>query len=179
MGQDKAFVLLSGRPMIAHVIDRLRPQVDRLAIACGAGGADFDALGETLILDEAAHSRGPLAGVAAALRHAENQGFEAIVTAPCDAPFLPHDLASSLGAANGPAIACVGTRAHPTFAFWPVAARAEAERLLAFGSGPFALAEALVADRVAFDGESAFANVNTPADLAAAERRLAGGPERA
>ncbi len=179
MGQNKAFAPLGGRTMIAHVLERLRSQADAIAIACGANGANFASLGETLIFDAAAYRRGPLAGLTAALLNAEMRGFHAIVTAPCDAPFLPLDLASRLGAARGPAIASVGTRAHPTFGFWPVAARLEAERLLAQSAGPFALADALDARRVAFDDEAAFANVNTPADLAAAERRLAGGPGRA
>ena len=32
-GADKAFVTLAGRPLIAHVLDRLEPQVERVLIS--------------------------------------------------------------------------------------------------------------------------------------------------
>jgi molybdopterin-guanine dinucleotide biosynthesis protein A len=41
MGTDKALVTLSGRPMIEHVIARLGPQVEALAISANGDPARF------------------------------------------------------------------------------------------------------------------------------------------
>ncbi len=181
MGRDKALAPLAGRPMIAHVLDRLRPQVAGLAIAAGADSQRFAALGEDAFMDLTEGRRGPLAGVWAGLRRAQTLGYDVIVTAPCDGPFLAVDLAARLRAAaqsSGAALAQSAAGPHPTFALWPLAAVNEAERLLEKGEGPLALAKSLIAAVVLFDDTDAFANVNTPAELAEAERRLArSGPQ--
>jgi molybdenum cofactor guanylyltransferase len=42
-GVDKALVRLAGRPLIAHVLDRLEPQVDRVLISANGDPARFAA----------------------------------------------------------------------------------------------------------------------------------------
>ncbi|MEL6210433.1 MAG: NTP transferase domain-containing protein, partial [Pseudomonadota bacterium] len=42
-GGDKALLALAGRPLLAHVIDRLAPQVERLALNANGDPARFDA----------------------------------------------------------------------------------------------------------------------------------------
>jgi molybdenum cofactor guanylyltransferase len=182
MGRDKALAPLAGRPMIAHVLDRLRPQVVGLAVAAGVEPDRFAELGVDAFGDRAEVRQGPLAGICAGLSRARTLGYDAIVTAPCDGPFLPLDLAARLANAAGPGRAALVRTAsglHPTFALWPLDAADEAERLLANGDGPLALAKRLGADAAIFESADAFANVNTPAELAAAERRLVASTRRA
>ena len=176
MGRDKALAPLAGRPMIAHVLDRLRPQTAGLAIAAGARPERFAALSVDVFADGSKDRRGPLAGVCAGLARGRALGYDAIVTAPCDGPFLPLDLAARLLDAareSGAALARTSAGFHPTFALWFLDAADVAERLLGEGEGPLALAKSLGAGAVIFDEAGAFANVNAPAELAAAERRLA------
>jgi len=172
MGRDKAFAPLAGQPMIAHVAMRLRPQVAALAVAGGAAPERFAPLGLDAFADAEPSTLGPLAGLAAALDYAAARGFSRVATVPCDAPFLPRDLVARLAAGGGAAVAEVNGQLEAAFALWPVSAVDEARRLLRDGAGPIALARKLDAKAASFGEVSAFANVNTPADLAAAERAL-------
>jgi molybdopterin-guanine dinucleotide biosynthesis protein A len=116
---------------------------------------------------------GPLGGVLAGLGFAEARGAAGIMTVAVDTPFFPADLAARLGAAGGLAVAEAGGRWHGTFALWPVAARDGVEAALAQGERKVrAVAEALGAAPVAFASPGAFFNINTPGDLAEAERML-------
>ena len=172
MGRDKALAPLAGRPMIAHVAERLRPQAAALAVAGGAAPERFAALGLDAFADADGVRRGPLAGVVAALGWAAARGFSHIATAPCDSPFLPRDLVARLVASGGAAAAETEGKLQPTFALWPTSAADEARRMLGEGAGPMALARLLGVSAVRFADAAEFANVNTPEDLAEAERRL-------
>jgi molybdenum cofactor guanylyltransferase len=102
-GVPKPLRRLAGRPMIAHVVQRLRPQVMDLVVVANDPGAAFRALGVPVIPDppDIQHAAqregrrlGPLAGILAgmewALAHQPHAGW--ILTAPADVPFLPLDL---------------------------------------------------------------------------------------
>ena len=106
-GGDKALALLDGRPLIAHVIARLRPQVDALVVV----GREYG--GEKSIADKPEPGLGPLGGLNAALAYAAANGFEAVLTCGCDLPRLPLNLATRLG--TGPAFAT----GQPLLAIWP------------------------------------------------------------
>ena len=178
MGADKALVPLAGRPLLAHVRDRLEPQVEALAVSANGDPARLVAFGLPVLPDD--RPLGPLSGILRGLRWAAGQGADALVSAPVDAPFLPGDLTPRLIlAADGPglAIAHAGDRLHPTFGLWPVALAPELAGFLASGAKPrvmdFATAHhAAIAD---FPDDGAFANLNTPQDLLAAETLLGGG----
>ncbi|MDR5653840.1 molybdenum cofactor guanylyltransferase MobA [Ruixingdingia sedimenti] len=176
-GGDKGLRLLGGRAMIAHVIDRLAPQVAFCAISANGDPARFAAFGLPVLADGVAGRPGPLAGVLAGLDHAAGAGMDAIVTAPADAPFLPRDLAGRLAAActGGPVLARgPDGRAEPVFALWPVALRGALRAALAEGMrGVGDVAARHGAAHAGFDDARAFFNVNTPADLARAEALLA------
>ena len=51
-GVDKGLVLLAGRPMIAHAIERLRPQCARLAISANGDPARFAQFGLPVMADD-------------------------------------------------------------------------------------------------------------------------------
>ncbi len=171
-GRDKACLTLAGRPLVGHVRDRLSPQVDGIAIS---GRRDYG-LNHAVIADRDDGVEGPAAGIAAALYWIEDTGqrFDAILTVPADGPFLPDDLASRLSAGQGAAIASAGGRAHPTFGYWPLTVLSACSALLEDRRGLplMALADAAAARHVDFADPGAFFNINTPADLDAARRRL-------
>ncbi|WP_273523920.1 NTP transferase domain-containing protein, partial [Rhodosalinus sediminis] len=88
-GGDKALAELAGRPLAAHVAERLSDHVAALALNANGDPARFAALGLPVLPDPLPGRPGPLAGVLAALDWAAGQGAAAAVTAPADTPFLP------------------------------------------------------------------------------------------
>ena len=173
-GGDKGLLSLDGRPILAHVVDRLRPQVEALALNANGDPARFAAWGLPVIADSVAGYPGPLAGVLAGMDWAAGQGASAIVTAAADTPFFPADLTARLRARGPFAMAATqgddGPERHPTFALWPVALREDLRAAL--GSGlrkVVAWTDPHGCATVLFPDADAFFNVNTPADLARAE----------
>lgn len=175
-GGDKALLDLGGRPMIAHVIDRLG-----CARAINANGdpARFAAFGLPVIPDSEPDWPGPLAGVLAGLDWAAARGARRIVTAPADSPFFPPDLAARLWDNPAPvAIAHQGSRDHPVFAAWDVSLREALRRDLRAGDrriGDWALRHG--AERVEVAEAEAVFNINTPEDLARARAGLSARPD--
>ena len=174
MGRPKAYLPFLGAPLAARVIARLRPQAAVVFFNARADDPDAEKLGVPLAPDsDRWPGAGPLAGVAAAIARARDQGFAALVTAPCDAPFLPLDLVARLRTAGAPAVAVSARGLEPMFALWAVGALDAVEAALASGrASPRALLDALSAARVSFPDESErdpFANLNTREEFAAAE----------
>ena len=175
-GGDKCLLALRGRPMLAHAIDRLAPQVTALAINANGDPARFAAFGLPVLPDVVEGFAGPLAGVLTGMAWARAQVPEAqwLVTAATDTPFFPADLVERLRAAAGDAevvFAASAGRAHPVFGLWRLALledlrRAlvdEDERKIDRFAGRYRVAE------VAFPAEpfDPFFNVNRPEDLEA------------
>lgn len=116
-GVDKGLQVLAGRPLVAHVIERLAPQVGGLLINANRSHAEYGALGYALLADRIPDFAGPLAGLHAALVAATTP---LVVTVPCDSPYLPRDLVARLHAAMldqraDLAIARAAGRVHPVF----------------------------------------------------------------
>jgi len=122
LGQDKALSDLAGKPLLQHVVDRVAEQVDELAICIESEAASIYALGLVQLADPLPGHRGPLGGVLSALRYTSGRN-EWLLVVPCDAPFLPLDLAAELRnraeQADSPC-AVVRWRGHrqPTFSLW-------------------------------------------------------------
>lgn len=180
-GADKALLPLAGRPLLAHAIERLDPQVERLALSANGDPARFAGFGLPVLADDI--SKGPLSGVLAALTWAAALGATAVVTVAVDTPFFPADLVPRLCLAaersmSGLAIAQAGVRAHPTFALWPIALAPSLAAFLASDAPPrlMGFANANGATLAPFPDDGAFANLNTPQDLAGAEAKLRGAP---
>ena len=181
-GGDKTLRLLGGRPVIAHVIERIRPQVAALCINANGDPARFSQYRLPVVADTIEGFAGPLAGVLAGMDWAaeEAPACRWLLSAPTDAPFLPEDLAARLmervRAGAEIAVAASGGRSHPVAALWPVALGAPLRQALERGirkvedfTGGYRIAT------VAFATGSVdpFFNLNRPEDLAAAERALA------
>src|SRR5258708_32287840 len=114
-GVDKGLQPFRGRPMAAHAVERLAPQVDELLINANRNPEAYAQFGHRVIADEIEGFAGPLAGFERGLAHATG---ELAITVPCDSPFLPADLVARLRAAlerDGAdlAVAKTGAQAHP------------------------------------------------------------------
>jgi len=174
-GVDKGLQPLQDRPLIQHVIDRLRPQVATVLINANQNLARYAEFGCPVVPDRVGGFAGPLAGLDAGL-HATAASL--IVTAPCDSPFLPHDLVTRLATARSTvdadvAVARTGSQSHPVFALVCTRVRSHLADFLARGERKidFWYASLSVVE-VAFDDEAdAFANINTRDELAQHERR--------
>jgi len=172
---DKGLVPLDGRPMVAHVLDRLRPQVDEILINANQHRAEYEAFGYTVLADAIGGFAGPLAGLHVALAHAS---FPWVATVPCDSPFLPDDLIARLSAAlRGSqadlAVARTFDQPHPVFALVRKTVLPHLTQFLEGGGRKIdAWYATLNTVEVAFDDEAeAFRNINTTDELRQADRR--------
>ncbi len=173
-GVDKGLAPFRGRPMVAHVLERLAPQVDEILVNANRNPEAYAAFGHRVIADEIPGFAGPLAGFERGLAHARG---ELVATVPCDSPFLPPDLVPRLRAALESAgadlaVARTGTQAHPVFCLMRRTVHASLERFLASGQRKIdRWYAALAVVEVAFDDEAqAFANINTRDELADLEK---------
>ncbi len=168
-GVAKALLPLHGRPMIAHVVDRLRPQVQELFVNANADEAPYAAFGDRVVPDEIPGRPGPLAGLHAGLVNARHPWLLAV---PCDSPNLPSDLGARLMEAAGRAgaeiaVASAGGRIHPVFCLLSSAlAQPLGDHLLGGGRAVMRWFETRRFVVVDFEDAEGFANVNTPTDLA-------------
>ncbi len=168
-GVDKGLQPFRGRPMVAHVIERLSPQVGEIIINANRNVEAYRAFGHQVVLDAIAGFAGPLAGFERGLDYAAG---ELVMTVPCDSPFLPIDLVTRLRAALEQAdaqlaVAKTGDQAHPVFSLMRRTVHASLREFL--GSGQRKIDRwygALAVVEVLFDDQpDAFMNINTRAEL--------------
>ena len=72
-GGDKCLLPLAGRPILAHVIERLKPQVAELIISANGESTRFSDFGLPVVEDRLGGYVGPLAGILAGLEWAAHQ----------------------------------------------------------------------------------------------------------
>ena len=120
-GVEKAFIEVGGKRILDRIVDRMSPQVDRLAINANGDAVRFQDTGLTVIPDLPEAAQTPLAGFHAALQWAKATGFDRLITMPSDAPFLPRDLVARLAATKQKAaIADSNGHEHYLTGLWPV-----------------------------------------------------------
>ncbi len=168
-GVDKGLVELDGKPMVAHVLARLAPQVDSVLINANQNIDRYATLGPPVVPDRIEGFAGPLAGLHAGLSAASTP---LLVTVPCDSPFLPLDLVerlrTALDAAHAQlAVARTGDQAQPVFSMVRREVLDDLAQFLADGGRKIdAWYARLKVVEVAFDDEAdAFANINTREEL--------------
>lgn len=163
---------LHGKPLVAHVIDRLKPQVDDIVLSCAQPNPAYEQLGYRIVLDTTPNE-GPLGGIVSVLDVVEPAW---VLTTPADTPFLPSDLISMLALVcqeHGLAVASAGSRRQNLTMLMDEAHTASLLRF--FESGGRA-AHRWLNDNAAAVVEfpaAGFLNVNTAEDLAAARRCMA------
>lgn len=92
-GRDKGLVSFRGRPLIEHVLERLRPQLAELVISANRNREIYTRYGLPVVADPPPGGLGPLSGILAAMRTSE---AAYVLGVPCDCPFLPTDLVRQL-----------------------------------------------------------------------------------
>jgi molybdopterin-guanine dinucleotide biosynthesis protein A len=182
-GGDKCMRPLGGRPILAHIIERLMPQVSDMILNANGELGRFAPFGLKVVQDSIAGHAGPLAGVQAGLQWIKfNRPDIAYgVTVATDTPFFPSDLVQRFLAElrDRPALAVASSAAgvHPVIGLWPVALADDIEDALKRGLHKVgAFTEQHGAVEVPFPpvtiGGAAidpFFNINRPEDLAEAE----------
>lgn len=184
-GGDKCLLPLGEATLLTRVMERIAPQVSDLALNANGDAARFASYDLPVVTDSIAGHLGPLAGVLAGLDWAAEQGGQAIVTVAADTPFFPRDLVSRLqeaGQGMAQPLVLASTpdperriNRHPTFGLWPVALRDDLRDALNDGLRKVVLWTDKHEGRLAEFPVGAidpFFNVNTPDDLAQAERML-------
>ncbi len=187
-GTPKPLRKLGGKPMVAHVVERLRPQVMDLVIVANDPGPAYRRLGTPVIPDPPDIQRaaeregrrlGPLAGILAgmewALANHPHAGW--ILTAPADVPFLPLDLTVRLcGHMHVPEPDVLAVSGEHALAIWSVKLAGDLRHaILEEGMRRVeGFARRHNYAELAWPGnKAAFVNINTPEELSAAEARLA------
>jgi len=181
-GVDKGLQTLHGEPLAAHVLRRLAPQTGALLISANRHPETYAALGAPfgakVVADTLDGFPGPLAGLLAGLRTA---GTAYVLSAPCDSPWLPTELAIRLAHALDSSEADIATAAtsdahgqlspHPVFALLRTGL---ADDLSAFLDAGERKVRAWYARHktveVIFTDERAFYNINSLQELADLER---------
>lgn len=95
-GQDKGLVLFHGRPLIEHVIERVKPQVAQIVISANRNAERYALYADQVVSDLHSNFSGPLAGIASCLPHCQHA---LTLVVACDMPRLPQDLVARLSAA--------------------------------------------------------------------------------
>ena len=175
--RPKALADLAGMPLVRHVLGRMQPQADPIVVSVQDDASGLEFLGHTLVRDIAIRHRGPLTGLGSAMQHL-GESAEWLLLCPCDAPFLPTDLASRLHDGAGRdrlpvAVAAYGDELQPTFSLWHRSVFAEVVAAVQ-EQGRGGLKQMLREIRhsaVPWENSeiNPFFNVNTPQDLAEAE----------
>lgn len=158
-GSDKALAELDGHTLIALAVDALSGWCDHVVVV-GRALAPAPTLPDWPRPD-----MGPLAGIAAALHHARDEDYETVLTCGVDSIGLPPGLPGLLS----PAPAYLADQ--PVIGLWPATAAEAIEAILA-GDGKHSMHRFVqkIGARAVKSAAKA-ANINTPADLAAAEKR--------
>jgi len=177
---DKGLQAFRGKPLAAHALERLSPQVRRLAINANRHENDYAALGAEfhapVWLDLLSDFPGPLAGLQSGLTHCATDYLAAV---PCDSPLLPADLVARL--AEGlelhhadAALAVTGDhdqrQRHPVFCLLKKTLLPSLTQFLQDdGRKMERWFAGIRTAEVHFDDDTAFSNVNTLQELHALE----------
>ena len=154
-GSDKALAELGGHTLLNRAFDTLTGFCELVVVAGRERGPGH------CIPDWPNPNMGPLAGIAAGLHLARDDGYDSVLTLGVDSVGVPDNLLDLLS----PAPAYI--ESQPVIGHWPAGAVDTIETLLlAEGRhSMLAFAEAVGATAVKIGAKPA--NINTPADLAA------------
>lgn len=168
-GVDKGLVELQGRPLIEHVIECIKPQVDNIIISANRNFERYSRFGFTVMPDLWPDFPGPLAGLVSAAALVDT---DYLLCVPCDTPHLPPDLADRLKQTlseqqSEASVAVTNQELHAVCFLMQYAATRDLQNYLE--SGQRQVQAWLKTKRLAFadfSGQAqAFANINSPQEL--------------
>jgi molybdopterin-guanine dinucleotide biosynthesis protein A len=182
-GGDKALIKIKGITILDRVIATLSAQCVDIVINANGDPERFADTGCEVIPDNVPDHPGPLAGILAGLDWLaeQNNGVEWMLSVPGDCPFLPDDLVERLHQARrakgaGVPLACArsGEWRHPVVGLWPLALRADLRKALVEEDlrkiEVWTARHSIAIADWPTEPIDPFLNVNTPEDVARAER---------
>ena len=178
MGRDKALVPLGGKPLIEHVLARLEGFGDEVLVTTNRP-EEYAFLGQRLV-EDADPGAGALHGLSSALGAAQG---DRVVLVGCDMPFVSRPLIEHMLQVDSEADVVVprfGERLHPLHAIYAKSCSTPVREALAAGEKRmisfFPQVQVQIVEQEVVEGYDpaglSFFNVNTPEDLAEAERLL-------
>lgn len=189
MGQPKALLDWFGTPLVAHVCELLRAELDGPVVVVRAAGQELPALpGGVDVVEDRRQDRGPLEGIAAGVR-AVGDRADAVYVSATDVPLLVPAVvrlaSSALQDGVDAVVPQIGDRMYPLTAAYrtsllPLVERLLAEeRLRALDLVKSIAVRWLTEDELhAVDPElDSLRNVNTPADYEDALARSTTAPD--
>lgn len=131
-GGNKGFKQVAGKPIIEHILETLKDQIDFLSINANHDHDAFSPYGFDVIPDSLPGFLGPLAGILSGMQwlHEKHPECQWLLSVPTDTPFIPNDLVSRLYTTQNETDAQIvmahsNGYDHPVVALWPVALRNE------------------------------------------------------
>ena len=174
-GRDKPFTLLEGRPMLEHVLQRLRTQLDEIVISVNKDPERFAEYELPCIKDSGFLQKSPLLGIYSAMEHfaalGDDENF--LLCVPVDVPVFPSRVIQDLlqlarRTESGICYTVTGDQPQPLFAVWSMRTLPLLKQQLQSGAwGVLATLKALNAGVLHYEHDEAgeFANINSPEDL--------------
>jgi len=173
-GEDKGLIELAKRPLAAWAAERLSGKVAEVLINANRNLSRYAAMGHTIVPDYLPDRPGPLAGILAAARTAQQKW---LLSVPCDVPFLPLDLVMRLhdqAEASQVRLARVADETGTHFAIMLMHRELipDLDQFVQSGGRQVQAWQARHASETIFftDDPYAFLNINTPDDIRKAER---------
>ncbi|QWE18192.1 molybdenum cofactor guanylyltransferase MobA [Polynucleobacter corsicus] len=177
-GIDKGLIPFHGKPLIESAISRLKPQVSTILINANRSITKYSHYGYPVLMDETPDFSGPLAGFSVGLRHCKTPY---LLTSPCDSPLLPTDLAEKMAHQlenNNLELVFASSKegdgkawSQPVFCLMKSDLQDSLNAFLSKGDLKIdRWFKELRSATVIFENAQAFANVNTPEELAALEK---------
>ena len=171
--QDKGLVLFRGQPMVSYAIAAIEPLVNSVIINANRNREVYEQFGWPVVSDVNDNFEGPLAGILAAMIHAE---ADILLVMPCDSPLIETGHLQRLLTARAEqdadvAVAFDGERLHPVFLAIKAHLQASLQDYLASGQRKIdRWLEQHNMVKVDFSDEpEVFTNVNTLAELSMLE----------
>jgi molybdopterin-guanine dinucleotide biosynthesis protein A len=177
-GIDKGLIPFHGKPLIESAISRLKPQVSTILINANRSITKYSHYGYPVLMDETPDFSGPLAGFSVGLKHCKTPY---LLTSPCDSPLLPTDLAKTMSIEleeNNLELVFASSKeadgkiwSQPVFCLMKTSLQDSLNAFLSKGDLKIdRWFKDLRSGTVVFENPLAFANVNTPEELAALEK---------
>jgi molybdopterin-guanine dinucleotide biosynthesis protein A len=177
-GIDKGLIPFRGKALIESAISRLKPQVSTILINANRSITKYSHYGYPVLMDETPDFSGPLAGFSVGLKHCKTPY---LLTSPCDSPLLPTDLAKKMAAqleGNYLELVFASSKegdgkiwSQPVFCLMKSSMQDSLDAFLSKGDLKIdRWFKELRSGTVLFENPQAFANVNTPEELAALEK---------